>query len=394
MRRLEERTHRDRAMSADYIEIQPPLSTDAELADLAGRLNWYFPKAARGVPIYAPGSEHLRLNDADAWYLDPSLLHDPGWTNGAAPPPGRRHIAIRKLTPRTSLTYLTHLRNATLIAHDAGYGVEDGFFRLHRRFGTTAIPSPSASIDRLLTKAAPEGTALVLATGPSAQLVDPATVDADVRIVCNSAVRDRQLIAALKPDVIAFGDPVFHYGPSKYAAAFRDDLYRALEESDAVVLTSQLFVEPLVASVPQISERLVVLPLVDRGDWVWPTKERAEARITPNVLTNLMLPAAFALANNVEIAGCDGRNPSERYFWKHNTATQYSDDMMRTAFEAHQAFFRDRDYADYYSRHCEQLEEFLSTGERAGKQISAITPSHIPALLKRGAPRFESGPPS
>ena len=81
-----------------------------------------------------------------------------------------------------------------------------------------------------------------------------------------------------------------------------------------------------------------------------------------------MIPIAFALADRVEIPGCDGRRPSENYFWRHNARTQYSDELMGSAFEAHPAFFRDRDYGDYYDKHCQQLEEGLATGEAAGKE--------------------------
>jgi hypothetical protein len=98
-----------------------------------------------------------------------------------------------------------------------------------------------------------------------------------------------------------------------------------------------------------------------------------------------MLPIAFALTDRVEIAGCDGRVADERYFWHHNARTQYSDELMTSAFDAHPAFFRDRDYADYYEGHCRELEELLTTGEAAGKRSMGVTPSHIPALRQRGA---------
>ena len=120
--------------------------------------------------------------------------------------------------------------------------------------------------------------------------------------------------------------------------------------------------------------------------WHWPTPERMTVRMTNNVLTHMMLPIAFALSDRVEIAGCDGRQPNESYFWRHNTRTQYPDDLMATAFDAHPAFFRDRDYADYYDEHCRELEELLLTGEAAGKFAVGVTPSYIPALSRRGAP--------
>ncbi len=285
-------------------------------------------------------------------------------------------------------TYLRHARRATIASPELYYASEEGFFALGRQFCGITMPDPTTSLARLHAKSADAGTALVLATGPSAALIDPAEVTHDVRIICNSAVRDRKLLEQLRPDVIAFGDPVFHHGPSRYAAAFRDDLLTALELTDAVILTSQLFAEPLVAHVPEVVDRLAVLPLSQEVPWGWPTPERPMIRLTGNVLTNLMLPAAFALSRHVTIAGCDGRDPNERYFWRHDTRAQYDDTLMQTAFDAHPAFFRDRVYADYYNQHCQQLEELLAAAEAMGKVAIASTPSHIPALLERGAPAF------
>ena len=102
-------------------------------------------------------------------------------------------------------------------------------------------------------------------------------------------------------------------------------------------------------------------------------------------MTTLMLPIALMLADDVSIAGSDGREPNETYFWKHNKQLQYSDDLMQTVFDAHPAFFRDRDYADYYEQVCDDLEALIQFGESHNKVVRAATPSWIPALRARGA---------
>ncbi len=216
-------------------------------------------------------------------------------------------------------------------------------------------------MQRLFSLGGPGTSSFVLATGPSARHVDPAAVSADVRISCNSVVRDLDLLRALRPDVICFMDPVFHYGPSRYSAAFRRDLLRAVHETDALLVTYELWAGLLLAHHPELADRLIILRMLKHEQaWHWPTPDRMTVRITGNVLTNAMLPIAFALTDRVEIAGCDGRVADERYFWHHNAKTQYSDELMTSAFDAHPAFFRDRDYADYYEGHCRELEELLS----------------------------------
>jgi hypothetical protein len=103
-------------------------------------------------------------------------------------------------------------------------------------------------------------------------------------------------------------------------------------------------------------------------------------------MTTLMLPTAFLLADRVRIAGADGRQPTERYFWRHNPQLQYSDEMMKTVFDSHPSFFRYIDYRDYYDEYCRSLEDLIQVAEQAGKLVSAATPSWIPALRRRGAP--------
>jgi hypothetical protein len=381
-RRIEKRLKSGR--SVDYLEFAPPVRSPEELAALSARVNWYLPAAARGLRVHVSGSRIFReFAPSHAEHMAPELVMDPGWTH--ARPHGRRHVVLWRVSPTGVAAYLRSVRSATLVAPDFAYASDEAFFELHRRFCSTTVPDAGASAARLLRKRT-SGRAIVLATGPSARLVDLEALDYEVRITCNSAVRDKELLRKFAPDVIAFSDPVFHFGPSRYAAAFREDLRDALDITDAVLLTSQYFVEPLLAHMPEIEPRLAVLPFDDEPRWRWPTVEAPGVRVTGNVLTNLMLPAAFALADDVSIAGCDGRSPNENYYWKHNVRTQYNDELMRAAFDAHLGFFQYRSYEDYYDEHCRQLEEFLAVAEKSGKRVSGLTPSHIEALRRRGAP--------
>jgi hypothetical protein len=156
---------------------------------------------------------------------------------------------------------------------------------------------------------------------------------------------------------------------------------------DAHIVTSTRFAGLLVAHMPDVAERLVVVG-DDAPEWGWLSTERPAVHMSGNILTFLMLPVAFALADEVEIGGCDGRVPTEKYFWKHNPAIQYSGDLMADAFTTHPAFFRSRDYGGYYDVHLRHLDEFLAVAEAAGKKVRGVTRSHIPALVARGAPTF------
>lgn len=371
------------APSADYLRLRPEIRSSRELSDLAARVNWYLPDARVPIAVQrAPGTE---VAPEHAPWMEPELVREPGWLD--AVPRSRTHDVVHRITLRQGMTVLRRGR-ASALADPNFYSVADlGWVWLRWHFATMPSRSSSAALERLFSLGGPGTSAFVLATGPSARLVDPDSVTAEVRISCNSVVRDLDLLHALQPNVICFIDPAFHYGPSRYAAAFRRDLLRAVEETDALLVTAEWWAGLLLAHHPELVDRLIILRMLKgKRPWRWPTPERMAVRMAPNVLTATMLPTAFALTDRVEIAGCDGRRPDENYFWRHNARTQYSDELMNSAFQAHPAFFRDQDYADYYDQHCKQLEELLAAGEDAGKRAVGVTPSYIPALSRRGAP--------
>jgi hypothetical protein len=376
---------RPQSRSADYLYFHPKIESSAELADLSSRINWYMP--TRSLPIYVDGAD-FEIRPEEAPWMAPEFVHDPGWSRHR--PHGRpEHVYWRLGTKQ--VPHFLFRRDRAEVVDSALYVTSDsfGYSKLARRHATNS-PSTESSLSRLLKRRVPGGTALVMGTGPSAQQVDPSAVTADLRILCNSAVRDLDLIRALAPDVIAFYDPVFHYGPSRYAAQFRKDLLLALDECDAEIVTSYELGHILLSHHPKLASRTTIIDGGPRYDWQIPTGDPATTKQATNVLVSLLLPVAFAMADVIQIAGCDGRKSSEKYFWQHNRQIQYSDEMMQTVFAAHPAFFKYIDYGSFYAQHCRELEELLSFAEAKGKVIEPITPSWIPALISRGAQPIEA----
>jgi hypothetical protein len=363
----------------DYYDFFPAVRDETEFADLSARVNCYLGDA--GKPLYLPGPR-FALNPETVPYMDPALVTDPGWVSER--PEGVGHLVIHRLSPAALARMAKNKGPTTIVDTNLYTRSEERYFHLRNATTWPKYAPVEQVLERLRGLAG--ATAFILATGPSALTVDLASVDADVRITCNSAVRDLDRIREFRPNIICFTDPVFHFGPSRYAAAFRRDAVRAAEEVDALVVCGHAFAAPLLGLEPSLKERLCVLPHQDGGPWRWPTDENPTVRQAGNVLTTLMLPLALLLADDVKIAGADGRQPTENYFWKHNPQLQYSGELMQTVFDAHPAFFRDRDYADYYEQFCGDVEALISVGEQHGKSVSAAAPSWIPALRRRGAP--------
>jgi hypothetical protein len=95
-----------------------------------------------------------------------------------------------------------------------------------------------------------------------------------------------------------------------------------------------------------------------------------------------MLPVASSIAEEIYILACDGRKPGDVSFWRHGETVQF-EELMETVSQTHPSFFRDRNYSDYYSRHCQELEEMLEYGEKLGRKYYSLSSSRIPALIDR-----------
>jgi hypothetical protein len=368
---------------AEFLWFHPSPRNSQELADLSARVNWYLPNCK--VPLYAGQGVDRRISASDAPYMDPPLVRDPGWARSR--PTGNAEHVYWKIEPGLAYDFLTHCRHAD-IADATWFWVSDrGWTRLTERY--SPVPEPSRTpVERLLDLRVDGGSAFVLGTGPSATTVDLTAVDAEIRIACNSAVRNRDLLEQYRPQVLCFADPVFHYGPSVYAATFRRDMLDAVQNHDLLVVSTSDWAMLLLANEPALAERMVVLRPEPRIPYRLPTVTDTRVRRTMNILTIAMLPVAGALADIIEIAGCDGRKPDEDYFWTHNRQVQYTDELMRSAFDAHPAFFRDVSYGGHYGLHTEHLEEVCTFLESLGKRIKPVTPSWMPALSRRGAPPF------
>jgi hypothetical protein len=364
---------------ADYLLIEPASLSQPAWADVAARINWYLPNLR--VPIAAPGVSGP--DPADAPHMAPGFVREPRGRTPAAD--GREHVVLTRLEVRGLIKRGRRLGATTLVDPHLWSGEDTrGYPELMHLFGGTG--HSTTTIDQLLAQRVDGGTAVIVGTGPSADMLDEAAYDADIRITCNSAVRNLDFIDAFRPTIIAFADPIHHLGPSRYAAAFRLDLLKALHRSEALAVVPPLGAELLTQHYPEIADRVLSLPMY-HGHWRWPTEHDPHVRHTGNILTLYMLPLAFALADQVSIAGCDGRKPTEPLFWRHSRTIQYDDELMETLFMAHPGWYRDYDYASYYAQHCGELEELVSTGEAAGKFVRSLTDSFIPALSRRHASR-------
>ena len=203
-----------------------------------------------------------------------------------------------------------------------------------------------------------------------------------LKVICNSIVKNDEFLEFINgPDILTFADPVFHFSPSEYSAVFRDEVLKVYYKYKPYIIVPEATVGLLLAHYPVLKDRIIGMK-TKKGNFNFPSLEKFWVKGSSNILTLYMLPIASSISDEINIIGADGRNPNEKYFWKHSSSAQFND-LMKTVFETHPSFFRDRDYKDYYKKHCDFLEELIRFGEQQGKQYYSLTKSFIPILKEK-----------
>jgi hypothetical protein len=387
------------------VALFPVVDRLEQLSDQYHRLRWYVPENS-GFTAYLFRSPHLRVNrESVRKMVPPYMADDLGgdshlrlvpwcWSAFLSIAARSEAIALWRARPASVLDKISLLADKRLVIIDPNQRIacrrsSNFLFDHMREADRRALREQSRS---RLAHASHElrhfRKAYVFGTGPSLSRALEFDYSDGVRIVCNSIVRNPELLRHIRPHFIAATDFVFHFGPSRYAAEFRRDLTSALEAIDAYLLLAEQPAPLLLHHCPEMRKRVIAVPLSRRYDF------RASARgvnvqlcddfqVRPlnSVLTMLMLPVASTLVDEVHVLGCDGRTLDDKGFWSHHGPAQYTG-LMKTASDCHPGFFA-QDYPSYYRKYCRQVEAVCAAGEALGKSYSSLAISYVPALADR-----------
>jgi hypothetical protein len=258
------------------------------------------------------------------------------------------------------------------------------YFFTHNHFERDTFKSLSLkNYKELLLKKSKSNNAYCFLTGPSFSDYKNFSYEKDsVKIICNSIVKDAEFLEYINgPDIITFADCVFHFGPSKYAHTFREMVYEVVKKYDSYVIIPEMTIPLLLNYYPGLKNRVIGLGLTKSFNF--PTIKNPNIYGTNSIATYFMLPIASSLSVNVFFIGADGRQPNENYWWKHNSNVQFTD-LMKTVFETHPSFFRDRIYSSDYKKHCKTFKQLVEYGESRNIHYHSLTKSFIPVLSMRG----------
>jgi hypothetical protein len=379
----------------EKVLVYPEFKTEQDLSRFVNKLFWYLPRSVNSqlsLSLFYKKPIDL-ANFLDAGFKDQPNYFKKDFT----------HITVKQSLSDDDLTkadrILIHQASSLLNPRiwpyfDKVFMVDPNFYSTMESTGFGSLFQRTMSeaqiheltqlsknnFQRLLKYK--QDKAFLFLSGPSINEAYKHDFSAGVKIICNSIIKDRDLMKHIQPDILVFADPVFHLGPSKYADKFRELMIEAVIEHDMSVVVPENYLPLLVTHYPVLTERIIGVKTLASTKFVFPAADNLAVKATDNILTLFMLPFASALSQEIYLIGSDGRQKSENYFWKHNERVQFND-LMETVFNTHPSFFRDRVYTDYYDHHCRLMEELMTYGESYGLKYFSLTYSYIPAVQKR-----------
>ena len=225
--------------------------------------------------------------------------------------------------------------------------------------------------------------AIVLGSGPSIDLIDNIETDGYYVIICNTIVKNLELLARIKPSFLVFADPIYHYGPSVYATAFRRALISFLtNDQDCVVLIPHLFLSWMNDSYPEYAHRFYSIPPSMHFNFVLDYKKEYTEHRYVNVLNQMLIPLAATLSDEIYFLGFDGRSKNDKGFWAHSNKNNFVE-LLPFQNLSHPSFFYKKDLAQHAVEHAELTETLFLELERNGKKVVSLSSSNNSAMQSR-----------
>lgn len=381
-------------VTARKVTFFPVIQTEEEIRDLFGRASWFFGRT-KDIELrflvednslqYACQVKDRLLGD-DFGDLEVELLFHASFL----PKEGWRRalkesdlVLLWKQEERTS--ELKRLLKGRKVYEVDSHAVrEEGSFYIEGNLWLQSgkdslIEDCRLKFNHLRSKLARYEKAYLLATGPSSYRSQHEDFSNSLVIGCNSLFLDEELMSFASLDILVFGDPIFHFGPSRYASEFRQKLVQAVRRYGFTIIIPFKYYPLLVDNYPELEPFTIGIPFRKDRSFNLDLLDDFCLKTTANILTFLMVPVGATFAKQLYLLGCDGRPMEEdSYFWQHNRATQFNAEMENIRL-VHPGFFN-IDYNEYYETHTAALEEQLESCREAGIQVTNRTFSYIAPL--------------
>lgn len=377
---------------AKDVVLWPQIESQAQMEDLLPRLHFHFASLPENARLVVPCIDNtVRARGRRPYYLDAyagrfkaRIAYTRTARNTTPWALALNYRGVLLTQPAASIPggeKIQYLPNVAPIHPDDVEMPTFWIAKLLHRAAWTGSRQAMETLRKYTRRLPKKKRVYMLLTGPSLSRFREFDFSDGYVIACNSIVSNDELMAHARPDFVTACDPIFHFGPSTYAEKFRRDLARAAKQYPFLFLTLADYHHLMKPHLGLANDRFCLVPKSTAMAYR-SLAERWAVSQTANVMTMFMMPLALMLARDIYVIGADGREPGETYFWKHDPASQLTEEM-RAIKDCHPAFFEKRNYEDYYAQHCGHVRHWVDAIEERGGRVYTLTPSHVPALSGR-----------
>ena len=241
-------------------------------------------------------------------------------------------------------------------------------------------------VEKEIAETTPKSTILLAGTGPSLAMAALWKCKNAIGIGCNTIVASPEAMDAISIRFLTAGDCVSHFGVSKYAEKFRDQMRTAMLEREIYLLTTAQFGQLLIDHSPELANLTILVP--QDVDMLAPNHDLIEDFRLPALDSTLnihMLPLAATLGSDIHMIGFDGRAPDlgrEEDFWEHNLETQYSQALVETGHQCHPTFDMHRK-AVTLNRYIRSTQHSMAHMEAHSISVRCLAHSYTPSIQLR-----------
>ena len=178
-------------------------------------------------------------------------------------------------------------------------------------------------------------------------------------LTCNSAINNKKIFES-KLLVLAFSDPLFHFGINEQAFEYRKKLLEELVNQEDTFIIVPIEGIPLLRKI-KINKNLPIIGIDStyfQKSILRIRNRRIFTKNSHNVFTQYLLPIS-TLNNKTKNIGAitfESKNAYEEKLWSHDAKIKKTSNYN---FAYEESFFGDRDFKKYYRFHDKQLNTLL-----------------------------------
>ncbi|SEN65168.1 hypothetical protein [Paenibacillus sp. OV219] len=351
-----------------HICFYPPVEDSAALEDLQARVHWYLPNY-NDLTILLPEAANCSKGELASNLNECDLLLVWNKANLA-------DEAIREYKFKMACVDPKYL-----VTRDADIYRRLYYWTLSAQDKKGYVEQSESNFASMLKRNADKKQACVFGTGPSLQTVYQYKFDDYFKVVVNGAVKSKELLAHIEPDILATSDAL-NFSYCKFGEVFRQNAMSLMQQDKVYTVIPDICVPLMSVHYPEMKHKFIGLAM-SSDLYHFPATDKLSVKETWNVVTRFAIPIASAVAQEIYIMGCDGTDKFEEKVWEHSKNVEH-DELLKVAYEAHTSHFEmHTSLKAYFDNHCRIMNELLAYGETCGKKYHSITASHIPALATR-----------